>query len=96
MSWTFTCWSCKKSSEMITKVYRSHTCEHCGMARLSCRNCKFYDRYASNECTEPMAEYVHNKERANFCDYFVYGGADDGQASKQDEAKAKLEALFKK
>lgn len=95
MAWTFTCWSCRKTQEMIDKIYRSHTCVHCGIAKHSCRNCKFYDRYASNECSEPMSDYVKHKEQANFCDYFVYAESEN-ETSKADEARAKLEALFKK
>ncbi|MFU8802762.1 MAG: hypothetical protein ACNA8W_03035 [Bradymonadaceae bacterium] len=96
MSWTFTCWNCKTEKETITKVYRSHTCDHCDMPKHSCKNCKFYDPYAPNECREPMIEPVQNKEGANFCDYFVAGGGFDDGASKQEEARARLDALFKK
>jgi hypothetical protein len=43
-----------------------------------------------------MADYVHNKERANFCDYFAGGGEDSSEQDKAAAARARLDALFKK
>ncbi len=94
------CAFCKKGFTMKDKVMRHDVCPHCGWDLRCCKQCKFYDYNAYNECQEVMAERVIEKERANFCEYFVLrgsvpAGADAG-TSKQEEAKKALEALFKK
>jgi hypothetical protein len=43
-----------------------------------------------------MAERVVDKERFNFCEYFVSGEAAAGLPTKKTGAQDKLEALFKK
>jgi hypothetical protein len=56
----------------------------------------FYDTSYASACREPQAELVVDKEMGNFCDFFVPG---EGQASRPTaatDARAQLEALFKK
>ncbi|MBA2661988.1 MAG: hypothetical protein H0U74_06805 [Bradymonadaceae bacterium] len=96
MSYTFTCWSCKKDTEKEDKIFRTDHCPHCYAAMKSCMNCSYYDAYAHNECKEPMAEYTKDKERANFCDYFKCGTNAAEGPNAAEIAKAKLDALFKK
>jgi hypothetical protein len=50
-----------------------------------------------NECREPQAERVVDKEKSNFCDFFTprRSGAAAGAPSKDDLLK-KLDDLFKK
>ncbi|MBC7792671.1 MAG: hypothetical protein H7Z43_03100 [Clostridia bacterium] len=50
---------------------------------------------AYNECREPVADRVVDKERGNFCDYFTLS-ARRAESAKTDDARAELEALFKK
>ena len=94
------CAFCKKEFSMKDKVMRHDTCPHCGWDVRCCKQCKFYDYSAYNECHEVMAERVIQKERANFCEYFILRGSVpdgvDAGTSKQEEAKKALEALFKK
>ena len=78
------------------KVSRNDTCPHCGRDLRCCRQCKFYDPHAYNSCREVAAERVVDKERSNFCDYFVPTGSRKKSVNKQEEAKKALEALFKK
>ena len=96
MRWTFTCWSCKAQTEMKTQVFRSSTCPHCEADMLVCKNCRFYDTNASKQCREPVSEPVHNKERANFCDYFrpAENTPEEGP-SEADLARERLNSLFK-
>lgn len=58
--------------------------------------CEFYDTAVARFCREPVAEEVHEKERANFCDYFVASPAayvaSDSAPAKQ--AQRDLERLF--
>jgi len=43
-----------------------------------------------------MADRVVDKERSNFCDYYVFRGTSQGNQNKAQEARKALEALFKK
>ncbi|HIJ21266.1 MAG TPA: hypothetical protein HPP58_09495 [Deltaproteobacteria bacterium] len=90
------CAFCKKGFSMKDKVMRHDTCPHCGWDIRCCRQCKFHDYGAYNECQEVMAERVIEKERANFCEYFVLRGSAPAGTSKQEDAKKALEDLFRK
>lgn len=93
---TFHCHSCDTVLE-LDAVYRTDRCRKCESDVKVCKNCRHYDSSASNECRETAADYVHNKDRANYCDYFA-PRADrvEGEKSEVEDAKARLEALFKK
>lgn len=71
-------------------------CPGCGRDLHICRNCQFYDPGAHHECRESSAENVVDKERANFCEYFLgtEGGLTGSGAG--EDARKKLEALFSK
>jgi hypothetical protein len=89
----FECWSCGNVVE-VEAVFRSDTCGHCDADMKVCKNCRHYEVSASNECRETSADYVSNKERANFCGYFA---ARQDRLERTDEAAAartKLAALF--
>lgn len=58
--------------------------------------CTHYDAKAYNACREPAADRVVDKERANFCDFFTPFAGQHDMDAKADDARAKLEALFKK
>ncbi len=58
-------------------------------------NCLHYDSSAYHECRESQAEYVQDKLRANFCDYFMPGEKrSNGSTDKEQEARSKFEDLF--
>ncbi len=72
-------------------------CERCHADLHCCRNCAHHDPGAHNECREANAEWVPDRERANRCDYFSPGAGGGGEvAAKAEQARADLEALFKK
>lgn len=81
----------------MDRVGLREECPSCRSDVHVCKNCQFYDPKAYNECREPQAERVSDRERANRCDYFS-AGAKDGVsgASKADQLRAAAEALFKK
>ena len=54
----------------IDFVSRDSVCPECNAYLHSCVQCEFYDLYAHNQCREPSAEYVGDKEGPNFCEYF--------------------------
>ena len=90
------CVFCGEHIGGMNRVGRNDTCSRCGRDLRSCRQCKFYDQDAYNECREVSAERVVDKERANFCDYFVLKGSLLKKVDKSKDAKKALEALFKK
>ncbi|RIL04974.1 MAG: hypothetical protein DCC75_12140 [Proteobacteria bacterium] len=90
------CFKCKKSVPLAAgeRVGRRDTCPHCSSDMHVCLNCRHYERTAYNECREPQAERVLDKDRSNMCDYFSYrAGAAAGDKPK-DQVK-KLDELFK-
>ncbi len=90
------CWHCGNVLSSLD-YGRGDTCSQCGRDTRVCQGCVFYDRSSNNECKEPQADRVVEKERSNFCDYFKpkSGGAQSSAASR-DTLKAAAEALFKK
>jgi hypothetical protein len=92
------CHVCGKGLEGSDRVGRSEICSHCRADLHCCLNCRFYDEHAQNQCRESSAEWVSDREKNNFCDYFSFrDSAEAGRREKeQQEARAKLEALFKK
>lgn len=95
------CWNCARKIEVVggAKIDRigfRDECEGCGRALHVCRNCGFYDPAYNNSCRETMAERVVDKERFNFCEYFIPGDAAIQPQAKKAGAQDKLEALFKK
>src|SRR4051794_33428096 len=94
------CWSC--SNEQIfdvkvgVKVGRRDSCPHCGADLHVCKNCRLWDPSIHNQCREPEAAFIRDREGSNFCAHFDMR---DGDAPTQDAgvdaARAKLEALFK-
>ncbi len=58
--------------------------------------CRFFDQKAYNQCREPSAERIIDKEKANFCDYFSLGDSVGAEISEKDKFLSAAEALFKK
>jgi hypothetical protein len=74
---------------------RNEECPQCYANIHSCMMCEFYDTTAYNECKEPTADRILEKEKANFCDHFkLSGGA--GAVDQKDSLLSAAEALFKK
>src|ERR1700741_5235198 len=97
---TITCFNCKKTTSFSERVGFRAECEHCHADARVCKNCKFYDVKAYNECREPSAEIVQVKDRSNRCDFFQPNGGGDAGASapgsSKDDLLSAAEALFKK
>lgn len=90
------CVFCGDECQIEGKINRKDTCSHCGRDLRCCKQCQFYDTNAYNECREVMAERIVDKERSNFCDFYVTRGSTEKKTDKTREAKKALEALFKK
>lgn len=90
------CFNC--STELIYSQTpgRRDECSKCGADVHVCMNCKNYDKNAYNECREPQADVVKEKDRANFCDFFAPGTGGQSGQDKSKDLMAAAEALFKK
>jgi hypothetical protein len=57
--------------------------------------CVFFDTTASQQCREPVADLVSDKQRANFCGYFQINPQACVSPTDQDaDAQRQLDALF--
>lgn len=94
------CHHCKTPQPPVEKLPFRDSCPKCHRDLHVCLNCFFHDRSAYNECREPAADRVTDKEGANFCEYFQPAvEVASGTVSAVDpaaEAKQKLAAMFKK
>lgn len=92
---TLHCHACGNAIELIDKVKRADACEHCGADLHCCKNCNFYDPNVHSQCRESTTIYEPDKEKANFCTYFVPREGEAAAENKQ-AAMSALDALFKK
>ena len=91
------CFACRGRIELAERIGFRELCPQCGSALHVCLNCELYDTTFNNQCREPQAERVIDKERANFCEYFVPRSMNEpGLATATTDTRAKLEGLFKK
>ncbi|OGP97869.1 MAG: hypothetical protein A2Z51_08740 [Deltaproteobacteria bacterium RBG_19FT_COMBO_52_11] len=92
------CPNCGKPLEVQDQIGRQEICPHCRSDLHCCLNCQLYDEYAQNKCREPSADWVGDRGKNNFCEYFRFqeSSTRDRQFREREEARAKLEGLFKK
>ncbi|MEW8690149.1 MAG: hypothetical protein AB2535_03580 [Candidatus Thiodiazotropha endolucinida] len=90
------CWQCGSELEAVD-YGRETTCRSCGKPTRVCRNCRWYAQNRPNQCEEPMADRVMDKEKANFCGYFEPTAEIKGNdtQSSQDALRQAAENLFK-
>ena len=79
-------------------ISRSDECTRCSSDVHSCLNCDNYDAHAHNKCREPQAEWVTDRDKANFCDFFVPNNLKPASTFKSPAADARsaFDSLFKK
>jgi hypothetical protein len=92
------CHACSADAELEDPIGRSTRCARCGAELRCCLNCRFYDLSSYNECAEPNAERILEKDRANFCDYFSPSAAPRTAAApaNKPDGLTELEKLFRK
>jgi hypothetical protein len=90
------CHSCHKDLglEAGAKVGKSEECPSCYADVRCCKMCHFFDQSCYNECKEPNADRIIEKEKANFCDYFQLLGSGNAGEEKNNLLDA-ANALFK-
>lgn len=90
------CYFCGTQIQVDGIVGRRDSCPKCGRDLRCCKNCEYYDANSYNECRETVAERVVDKEAANFCSFFRMAEERLKEVSQANDAKRKLEELFKK
>lgn len=93
------CFKCGAAYPLNRRIVRSDTCPKCDADLRCCVNCKLYNPSAHDQCNETQAEWVREKDRTNFCDYFDprRGPAHAGQGSTAaGDARTRFNDLFKK
>ena len=91
------CWNCgSELKNLLLPFSRYEECSTCNADLHVCIACKNYDPATSDSCREQRADFVLDKEKANFCDYFKanrrpYKQKDNTEAQ---QAKARLADLF--
>jgi len=91
------CALCGKKVEVDKYFSRKSICADCRGDLHICLNCRFYSETSHNKCLEPKAEFQRSRDRANFCDYFVFREAASSSSSRgKGDAIKRLEELFKK
>ena len=94
---TIQCWKCGTTlPNLLLPFSRYEECSTCNADLHACISCKNYAPGTSDDCNEDRAEFVLDKDKANFCDFFrvntkAYNKKDDAAALA---AKAGLAALF--
>jgi hypothetical protein len=94
------CWSCGNEQifdvKVGIKVGRRDSCPHCAADMHVCKNCKHWDPSIHNQCREPEAAFIRDREESNFCAHFDFkAGEGPTKDSGVEAAKAKLNDLFK-
>ena len=96
------CHKCRNELEFIVKVGiivgRQDTCPHCGADLHCCKNCRFHDPAVHNECQIPDADFIRERDKANFCHQFEIAKLDGPPEvnDSEERARAKLDEVFKK
>jgi hypothetical protein len=93
-----TCALCNKTITVDRLIPLKASCVHCSGDLHICLNCKFYSPTAHNKCLEPKSEFQRSRDRANFCDFFVFRDSVTTQESDgvKEAAKKAFEDLFRK
>ena len=96
------CWYCGSPVTDKEPFGRSLLCPDCGKDMRVCKNCRLFLPGSRGDCAETNAEPMHDKERANFCDWFslnpVLRKSGPGQAQDREKAasaRSDFDNLFK-
>ncbi len=95
------CHHCGRELHLVAKVARVDGCPFCHSDLKCCLNCALHDPGANNQCRESQAEWVTDKDKSNFCEFFEFRetsplsqpGA-SGASSGARRARDAFDALF--
>ena len=97
MSEDFLCFRCGASLVSLTLPFlRRDACPQCAIDVHVCRMCLHFDTSVPKQCHEDDAEEVFEKEKSNFCEWFLPSrrAFDATGARRAEKAKSDLGALF--
>jgi hypothetical protein len=92
------CHFCGTTLDAKMRIVKDTECPSCRRDLHACVQCRFFDRTAHNMCRESQAEWVTDRDRRNFCDYFALNlaaGKGAGSSDRALTARSKLDQLFK-
>jgi len=87
------CYKCGHNIETESISFKDE-CPECRSDLHVCLNCMFYDEGKANRCREPQTDYVKERDRSNFCEYFRFNDAETKKPGKE-EAEKMWAMLFK-
>lgn len=90
------CYHCGYTYKDNEKIFRLTVCPECGRDAHVCLNCTFYAPGKQHDCRETIDTAVREKDKANFCDYFVLDRAKKSKSpdNKSNTARNDFKALF--
>ncbi len=96
MTESYVCWKCGGPLlDLLLPLPRHEECPHCQAQLHVCRMCVFFDTASAQQCREPVADLVSDKQRANFCGYFqINPYAFTASTDQADASRRELEAVF--
>ncbi len=97
LSHKIACYRCGMSLAALPLPFsRRDACPQCTIDVLVCKMCRNFDPTVPSQCIEDDAEDVADKEKANFCEWFVPSESAFDPASKAqaDAAQQALNSLF--
>ena len=97
MSNNLACYRCGESLAALSlPISRRDQCPQCSADIHVCKMCQHFDANVPRQCREDGAEDVTEKERPNFCDWFVpdENAFNPDRKTEADAAQAALHALF--
>jgi len=91
------CYKCRSKLEFSAgdKILRHEECGQCKCSLHCCKMCHFYDVRVYNECRETLAERILEKEKPNFCSYFILADGGSNKGPSAEDMVSKANSLFK-
>jgi len=81
------CTACDAELPADLRVGRETLCPKCDAYLHACVQCRFYEPTLHNQCLEPEADYVGDRQKANFCDFFALTGTRDSGLADPKKAR---------
>jgi len=91
------CFQCGQEMAADQVVLREDECPHCSSDLHCCRNCHFYDPGVSNQCRETQADWITEKDKGNFCEFFVFADTTGSRTAARGttSARERFNKLFR-
>ena len=92
------CWKCGTEYKLPGGPGRMECCSRCNSDLKVCLNCISYDARIAQQCRDPRAEPVAEKNMANYCEFFEMARreyvATATSNSREDKARDALKKLL--